>query len=264
MPPTPILAQGELADSDDARLPLVADPSTFAPSRRPTGWRCTLPLSSSVSSSADRERHRPARRLSPMPCPDVPSPLPDPFLQPIDDDPPPHYSPPLPLFRLSSLTAASMSSKAFLDAITARRSIYQLTKQLPAGVTDATIQGLVEEVIKQTPSSVRPCLPAPRTPRALGLLADTLARSPLLLLLSPGRSSTTRARGPSCCSARSTSGSGTWYVRPRALLTQSVPCPKPEPADGPSFPAVPAPVASDLVEARGAPRRRGCYSQPPC
>jgi hypothetical protein len=55
----------------------------------------------------------------------------------------------------SPSSTCSMSSKAFLNTITARRSIYQLNRQLPDGVTDASIQELVKEVIKQTPSAVR-------------------------------------------------------------------------------------------------------------
>lgn len=62
--------------------------------------------------------------------------------------------------RLPSSFAHSMSSKAFLNTITARRSIYQLNRQLPEGVTDASIQELVKEVIKQTPSAVRHSLPS--------------------------------------------------------------------------------------------------------
>lgn len=47
------------------------------------------------------------------------------------------------------------ASKPFLQAITSRRSIYKLNKNLPSGVTEAAIGDLVRETIKQTPSSAR-------------------------------------------------------------------------------------------------------------
>jgi hypothetical protein len=140
----------------------------------------------------------------------------------------------------SPSSTCSMSSKAFLNTITARRSIYQLNRQLPDGVTDASIQELVKEVIKQTPSAVRAFLRRcsrsflrrRRLPSlALAALAGRARRSSRLHLVPatlattkskltrslhfvclPAASSTTRRPARSSSLGTSTRSCGTSYV----------------------------------------------------
>ncbi|KAL6947425.1 hypothetical protein ACO0QE_002309 [Hanseniaspora vineae] len=46
-----------------------------------------------------------------------------------------------------------MSTQLVLDAVTARRSIYSLKPELPAGVKLADVESIVQTIIKETPTS---------------------------------------------------------------------------------------------------------------